>query len=249
MLGNLFSTGTIVSSAHVPLPFWAVAARQLRLAPLADNSSGEGTENELLQLWRFLSHHIRRYPYDLRAHVQRILLTSQEGLLNRSGGSLLDLFLALGSSGRMLRERMLEECRERLDKATYERFSRWLNEGVSERESGWLCGSMLTTGEVAPVRKLLQQQRSSAEEATGYADVLAEVQDHLEYGQVDLAQALLETEILEGRSTPELEQELLTVYQYTRNRNRLEEVAGALTSAGYELSGIWHEARMSAETW
>lgn len=244
MLGNLFPTET-VSSAHVPLPFRVASARQLRLSVLIVNGSDAG--NEQLQLWRFLSHHIRRYPYDLRAHVQRILLTGQENLLNRMGGSLLDLFLALGDSGRMLRERMLTECREQLEEATYERFAGWLDEGVTDRESGWLRGSMLATGEVPPVRKLLRQQR--ADSAAVYTDVLAEVRDHLEYGQIDLAQQLLEAEILEGRSTPELEQELMTVYQYTRNRSRLEEVAGALTEAGYELSGVWHEARVRAETW
>ncbi|MEZ5536467.1 MAG: hypothetical protein R3F02_12675 [Thiolinea sp.] len=244
MLGNLFSTGTVSSSAQVPLSFKVSSESQLRLAGLADSGN---SPDELLQLWRFLSHHIHRYPYDLRAHVQRILLTTQEGLQNRTAGTLLDLFLALGGSGRTLRERMLDECREQLDEATYDRFSAWLDEGVTGQESGWFKGSMLATGEVPPVRRLLKQQRN--ESGPHYTDILTEVQDYLEYGQIDLAQELLETEILEGRTTPELEQELLTVYQYTRNRSRLEDIANALTEAGFELSEFWHEARVRAENW
>lgn len=219
--------------------------RQLRLASLADSGS---TADEPLQLWRFLSHHIRRYPFDLRAHVQRILLTSDENLQNRSAGTLLDLFLVLGDAGKMFRTRMLDECREQLDEAMYERFSGWLDEGVTEQESGWLQGSMLSSGVTPPLRPLLKQQRRSESEAR-YTDVLAEVQDHLEYGQIELAQHLLETEILEGRTNPELEQELLTVYQHTRDRTRLEQVASALTEAGYELSEDWSDARVRAEHW
>jgi hypothetical protein len=246
MLGNLLSTGTVSSSARIPLSFKVTSMRRLRLVQPADSDS-ENDSGEQLSLWRFLSHHIQRYPYDLRAHVQRILLTGQDGLQNRTAGTLLDLFLALGDAGKAFRERMLNECRERLDEKTCALFSGWLDEGVTAQESGWLQGSVLSTGETPPVRKLLKQQRSGNE--SQYTDVLAEVQDHLEYGQVELARQLLETEILEGRATPELEQELLTVYQYTRDRTRLEQVASALTEAGYELSEVWHDARVSAENW
>lgn len=128
--------------------------RRLRLVQPADSDS-ENDSGEQLSLWRFLSHHIQRYPYDLRAHVQRILLTGQDGLQNRTAGTLLDLFLALGDAGKAFRERMLNECRERLDEKTCALFSGWLDEGVTAQESGWLQGSVLSTGETPPVRKLL----------------------------------------------------------------------------------------------
>lgn len=244
MLGKLLSGGTVTSSAHIPLSFKVNGIRELRF----DFSSEDQTEADSeLQVWRLLSHQIRRDPYALRSHVQRILLTQHETLHNRMPGSMLDLFLALGSSGVMLRTRMLDICSEQLDEENVNLFASWIEEGVDEKVCGWMEGSMLSSGEVSRGRKLLKQQHSTVEPQ--YTDILAEVQDHIEYGQIELAQELLENEILEGRATPELEQELLIVYQHTRNAGRLEEISNVLTSSGAELSESWQEVRVRAENW
>lgn len=214
-----------------------------------DFSSDEGqTEvDSELQIWRLLSHQIRRNPYALRTHVQRILLTQHDSLHNRMAGSLLDIFLALGSSGVMLRTRMVDICSEQLDAGTRDLFISWLEEGVDEKVCGWMEGSMLSSGEISRGSKLLKQLHSVVDPQ--YADILTEVQDHIEYGQIELAQELLEQEILEGRATAELEQELLMVYQHTRNANRLEEVSNELASSGAELSESWQDVRVRAQNW
>ena len=72
MLGKLFSGGAELPSAQLPLSFKMSAERSLRL------SAGDGFE--ALPTWRYLSHHIRRYPHDLRAHMQRILLAQNNEL-------------------------------------------------------------------------------------------------------------------------------------------------------------------------
>lgn len=216
--------------------------RELRFS-----SSPESDADDELQTWRLLSHQIRSNPHNLLAHVQRILLTQDENLQNRTGGTLLDLYLALGTSGVMLRTRMLDICRDQLDEDTVSLFDSWLESGVDEHACGWMSGSMLATGEIPAGSSLLKLQRSTVEPE--YIDVLAEVQDHLEYGQVELAQALLETEVLEGRATSELEHELLTVYQHTRNGKRLEEISDKLISSDVKLSEDWQEARVRAKNW
>ncbi|MEZ5479980.1 MAG: hypothetical protein R3E95_21605 [Thiolinea sp.] len=208
---------------------------------MADN------DTEALQTWRHLSHHIRRYPHDLHAHVQRILLAQHEPLSSRVAGSLLDLYLALDNAGHMLRERMLELCNEYLSDDNRQQFSRWLEQGINSQEGvRWLQGSMLATGEVAR-KKLLTQQRTESDYQ--YTDLQAEIQDYLAYGQIDLAQELLEREILEGRGSPELEQELLTIYQHTRGRERLLAVAEKLEADGMALSPAWEQARNEAQNW
>ncbi|CAA6821539.1 MAG: Unknown protein [uncultured Thiotrichaceae bacterium] len=244
MLGKLLSGRTASSSAQIPLSFKVTGMRELRFDTLSEN---EASVDSGLEIWRLLSHQIRRNPYDLRAHTQRILLTQHEGLQDRTSGSLLDLFLALGNSGLMLRTRMLDICRDQLDEETVDLFDTWLQEGAEDQAGGWMSGSMLSTGEIARGSKLLKQQRSVVE--SQYTDVLAEIQDHIEYGQIDLAQTLLESEILEGRATAELEQELLAVYQHTRNSSQLEAMSNALIDAGVELSETWQDARVRAENW
>ncbi|MGB0845272.1 MAG: hypothetical protein ACPGSM_01060 [Thiolinea sp.] len=216
------------------------AERALRLSPELGYDP--------LPAWQYLSRHVRRYPYDLRAHVQRILLAKDDGLGDRLEGSLLDLFLALDNSGQMLRTRVLDICTDDLGDETKTLFQDMLENGTATKQSTpWLNGSTLATGESSKPLKLLTLQR--VESSQSYSSLQAEIQDCLEYGQIEIAQELLETEILAGRATPELEQELLTIYQHTRNRDGLEAFAVAWNATGTELSEDWLNALKEAGNW
>lgn len=240
MLGKLFSGGETPLTAQVPLSFRVSAERSLRL------SSEDGYET--LDTWHHLSHHVRRYPHDLRAHIQRILLAQSDSLSDRLDGSLMDLFLALGNSGQMLKKRMLDLCDGHIQEETSVLLNDWLDNGLEAGQSApWVNGSMLTTGESRVKHKLITQIRN--ESANNYTSILAEIQDCLEYGQIDIAQELLEKEILDGRGTPELEQELLTIYQHTRNKEGLESLTGAIKASGSELSQNWANALHEATNW
>lgn len=240
MLGKLFSGEAVTSSAQLPLSFKMQAERSLRLS----QESGYDAP----AVWRYLSHHIRRYPHDLRAHMQRIFLAKNGELVNCLEGSVLDLFLALGNAGDMLKTRVLDLCADDISSETGQLLKGMLEGGLNaEKSTPWLNGSMLATGESNRPHKLLTQQRSEVPQ--NYDNLQAEIQDCLEYGQVDLAQELLEKAILAGQATPELEQELLTVYQHTRNREGLEKFAVTLNAGGTELSESWINALHESATW
>ena len=240
MLGRLFPEGNLVlPSLDIPLLFRLPEEASLRVLP-------ENTE-ESLQAWRYLSHQVRRKPHDLRNHIRRVLLAKEYALTDQLAGSLLDLFLALGNSGTMLKERMLELCLTQLgEQQTF--FRDWIDDNQNETyKNSWMHGSMLATGEKNTTHPLLTPDR--VQQSNQYENILAEVQDYLEYGQLDAAQEKLETEILEGRGTPELEQELLIIYQHTRNKDRLIEVADALLAAQAGVTELWSLAREEAQTW
>lgn len=242
MLGKLFSGGEVSPSAHIPLSFKMPAERALRLSPEAGY--------EALPVWRYLSHHIRRYPHDLRAHMQRILLakSSANTLDDCLDGSVLDLFLALGSAGETLKARVLELCADEMNAETHALLKTMLAEGATpDQGTAWVNGSMLATGDSSTPQKLLTLQRT--EEVRDYSSLQAEIQDCLEYGQLERAQALLEQAVTSGQSTPELEQELLVIYRHTRNKTGLEKFAVALSAGGTELSEQWMDALHESVNW
>ena len=60
---------------------------------------------------RHLAHHVKRYPLDLRAQVQRVLLNKDQ---NHLSGSLQDLFIALKNNGSKLRQMVYDQVQENL---------------------------------------------------------------------------------------------------------------------------------------
>ncbi|HPY38918.1 MAG TPA: hypothetical protein PLM98_00255 [Thiolinea sp.] len=238
MLEKIFPGGSAASVA-LPLAFRMPDEKNLRLAPNYD----------ALQTWRFLSHQIRRYPLDLRAHVQRILLTHQEGLTDRIEGSLMDLYLALGTeAGLTLKQSMLEQCTPYLSTEAVQFFKQLQTEGANQGlDREWRLGSVLATGENNVHHPLIRVERPV--EVSRYTSILEEAQACLEYGQIDIAQELLEKEILAGHNDPAIEQELLNIYQYTRNKDKLTQLTAQLVAAGLEPSDTWKAHQSEADNW
>lgn len=224
---------------ELPLIFSLASERQLRLHQ----------HHDVLGVWRFLSHHIRRYPQDLRAHTQRILLAQHETLRNRLAGSLQDLFLALGDAGSLLRERLFQLVKDDLNRQDELFFQQWLedssaNQGEHQR---WREGSVLSTGQEAAGIKLLQVERK--QEVAQYSNVMEEVFACLEYGQIDTARELLEAEVLAGNSDEAMEQELVNIYQYTRSKDGLNTMIKQMQDTGREVSAFWLKKQQESEQW
>ncbi|WGZ94570.1 MAG: hypothetical protein QJT81_00865 [Candidatus Thiothrix putei] len=238
MLEKLLRSGKVQPPPELPLVFSLASERQLRLHQ----------HPEPLRAWRFLSHHIRRYPQDLRAHTQRILLAQHESLRDRLSGSLQDVFLALGQSGHLLREHLLNLVKDDLSRQDELFFQQWL-EAASESETHqqWREGSVLSTGQEAAAVKLLTLERS--QETAQYSNVMEEVFACLEYGQIDTARDLLEAEVLAGNTDESIEQELVNIYQYTRSKDGLSNMIKQMQEAGREISALWLEKQQESEQW
>jgi hypothetical protein len=238
MLGKLLRSGSAQPPPELPLAFSLASDRQLRLQQYPDP----------LGAWRFLSHHVRRYPQDLRAHTQRILLAQQEVLRSRLAGSLQDMFLALGDAGHLLRERVFDLVKDDLSRSDELFFQQWL-QATSDvgMHQQWREGSILSTGQDAASIKLLTMERS--QEAAEYSTIMEEVFACLEYGQVDTAQALLEAEVIAGRADDAMEQELVNIYQYTRSKDGLANMIKQIQETGCEVPALWLEKQQESEQW
>ncbi|QQZ28913.1 hypothetical protein HMY34_09185 [Thiothrix subterranea] len=239
MLGKLLRSGKTQPPPELPLVFSLASERQLRLHQ----------HHDFLGVWRFLSHHIRRYPHDLRAHTQRILLAQHESLRSRLAGSLQDLFLALDNAGSLLRERLFHLVKDDLSRSDELFFQQWLEDSAAHHSEHqqWREGSVLSTGQEASVIKLLKQER--VQEIAQYSNVMEEVFACLEYGQIDTARELLEAEVLAGNTDEAMEQELVNIYQYTRSKDGLNTMVKQMQEAGREVSALWLEKQQESEQW
>ncbi|QTR50871.1 hypothetical protein [Candidatus Thiothrix anitrata] len=239
MLEKLLRGGETQTPPELPFTFTLANEKRLKI----DLSSAPE------RAWGFLSHHIRRYPQDLRAHTQRILLAQGESLQERLAGSLQDIFIALGNSGQQLRAHLLELTKDQLSSEDGVFFNEWLEQGstFSGATMKWRMGSLLASGQEAATANLLRIERG--QETAQYTDVMAEVVACLEYGQIDTARELLETEIQSGNTDEAMEQELVSIYQYTRDKGRLDAMITHLQAAGRELSPMWLEKQQESESW
>lgn len=183
---------------------------------------------------RHLAHHVGRYPLDLRAQVQRVLMNKDEEIL---AGVLQDLFIALRDNGLRLRTMLFEHVRDNLSEADQQYFTHWLEQGFgSGYDDRFVSGSVLATG---LSQKALALLTLPDREQSTYASYYQEAVDCLEYGQLEVAQELLEQEILNPEGDPRAEEELLRVYSYSKDYESQERLRQLLQEQGRKLSPEW----------
>ena len=239
MLGNIFSDKETNTHPELPISFVLAPQKQLRVS---------SPENDSLKAWRYYSHHIARFPLDLRAHAQRLFLGIDNDMKNLLAGAIQDLFIALGESGSALRQKMLEIAKPKLESNDAIYFEKWLTNGERVEFSHKL-GSVLDNGLPGKPQKLVTPSHSPEETATSYDNIIDEARACLEYGQVEEAQKLLEEELQRNSSNDDIAQELLNIYQYTRDTDALNTSTQQLLADGVELSDAWRQTQDESKDW
>lgn len=202
-----------------------------------------------LSAWRQLSRYIARHPHDLRAHAQRILLCKDEALREYLPGSLQDLYLSLSGLGQSFSKNLLSRVKPALSEDDFEEFSlKFESHQEAEKYNNWFKGSVLTSG-TGKGKLLVEFSMTEEDGVVEYSNALEEARSCLEYGQLDVAQEILEQELLTSPDNSEAEEELLSLYQYTRDSNQLELMTVKLTELGAELSELWKEHQADAVNW
>lgn len=164
------------------------------------------------QVCEFLSYQIKRQPQDLLAHVQRIKLAAQHGLQDYLRGGLTDLFIALGSRGRALRELMLSQVQGQLPEAELVTFKDSLESGMDARSVIEYPGvSVLNRGIRGRTDVIEAPQLAEASQLAPLEQALA----NIEASQLTEAREVLENSVLAGTSDREQQELLLDLYRKT----------------------------------
>lgn len=192
----------------------------------------------------YLAYYVARSPRCLLAHVQRVDLHIRRNESKGVLGALLDLFVVLGTRGAPLRKRMLSLAKPTLNQDEFEFFTTHFEQGVSptdvlpNAEYSVLTCSIRGTTELA---KHTEDTRSQDQ------DPLQEALEYLEFGQIDEAQRLLETAILEQPERTALHSELLEIYQHAADKAGFDAMRLRLESIGQPFGGTWESMSNSSQ--
>lgn len=186
----------------------------------------------------YLEHAVTKSPVDLRSHVQRIYQQIDRKDREAVFGALLDLFYALKSSGRSLRERMLTASRTILNQEGYQFLMQHLTTGIGENEAVPSSNSsLLSKGHSSGKQLVIKQDDGRATRQ----DPLDEARDHLEYGQIDEARQVLEEAILKHPNRKDLHQDLLEIYRSTNHKSAFIAMLENLNPVTNPMADAWRE--------
>lgn len=197
--------------------------------------SAGNSDNKVLD---FLTHAVARKPGDLRSHIQRINIYIKRADYEGLYGALLDLFIALMNKGHPLRERMLKVSKPVLDQARYQFLYEHLDKGISAMDAVPLSSISVLAKGIVGTNKLVHKLHIGK---NAERDALEEAHEHLEYGQVEEAQQVLEEAILKNPSREELYHELIDIYRYTNARKSFVKMQKQLIELGAFTPDAWDE--------
>ena len=179
-----------------------------------------------------------RTPENLLNHVQRIFHHIRHKNTEDTYGALIDLFIVLKNHGRPLKERMLNYARPLLLGERFERLQQLLDANLLEQKKIPQCPrSVLSPGFVSPYR--LVEKIKAVSDPNG--DSCAEWRSYMEYGQLDSARLVLESEVLNGSVQPEIHSNLIEIYRQTRDKINFQKVFPHLQINKDSLRRLWQE--------
>ncbi len=144
--------------------------------------------------WHFYSHSIRRNPNDLELHTHRVFFAMLHKNAVLLAGSLLDLFYVLKDAGTNLCIRLLKASMPYLDNKDTLYFAMWIKTGIKKGMGHkGVAGSVLSDGLHGPDLPLIHIVKDESEKAK--LSPLEKARSCIEYGQLDVAKAILEEAI------------------------------------------------------
>jgi hypothetical protein len=167
--------------------------------------------------WHFYSHSVRRNPKDLTLHTRRVFFAMQHKDSSFLAGSLHDLFYVLKDAGENLRIRLLKASLPYLSKKDTLYLAMWIKRGIKNGMGyRWVPGSVLTDGLFGADQNLITVHKVDQDQVE--LTPLEEARSCMEYGQLDVAQKILEEALKANANDEKLHEELAYLKQYTKSR-------------------------------
>jgi len=185
--------------------------------PIMDPNDGVKDNIEPDAAWHFYSHSIKINPTDLKLHTQRVFFAMQHKDATLLPGSLHDLFFILKDAGVNPRIRLLKASAPYMSKEDILYFARWMKLGIGKGMGyQWTPGAMLSNGLYGPDQTLFTM--SSLASTQTELSPLEEARSCMEYGQLDVAQKILENALEHDSENQTLRKELDYLRQYNKSK-------------------------------
>ncbi len=189
------------------------------------------------RLGGYLESRIARNPRDLLSHVQRILLHHEKGEPDACFAALADLFVALGASGRELRENLLRQTADLLTGEQVRLLQRHLDVPLTPDlplpgigASSLTHGVSGSTGVIASVHSLDDNP-----------DLLHAAYQSLEAGDEERARRYLEQALDQDPGDATVVMELLALYQRNHLRDAFFSALTRFSSRKLALPELWEK--------
>lgn len=211
-----------------------------------------------LSTWRQLTLHIKAHPKDLKLHTQRIMLAMDIQLQPYLSGALHDFFLVLKTTARPLREKMFLLISPLLEINSRDYFKQWLEEDSDANlECTYYPGAIFISESCQKSLATHDEEVDDIALLDSFLDVnfnntIDKAHYCIAYGNIDHAQKLLELEVMllrKGKKRSRIEQELLSIYYYTQNKQALDTMSQRILKNNKALSADWKNVQNIAKEW
>lgn len=195
-----------------------------------------------------LAHISAREPGNLLNHVRRIYLHLLRKQQNALYGAMLDLYLALGDKGERLRHQLLNKASKLLSQQEHELFLTHHREGLQSDQplpasQHSVLGNFFSGG-----MRLVEEQQTGQEPHSKDIDPLELAKEELDYGDISVAQQILEEALLKSPQRLGLHYGLLEIYKHTRSLDDLLSMRARLQDDIAIARTAWNQMQKALET-
>jgi len=182
--------------------------------PSLDLDSERKEELDPHAAWHFFSHSVGRNPNNLKMHTHRIFFAIQHQEAKYLPGALHDLFFILKDAGQNLRLRLLKASAPYLNEEDKNYYATWLKTGTkSGMDFKWVNGSVLSQGLFDSEKSLINRH---SDKGSVNLSPLEEARACMEYGQLEVAQKILESALEKEPNNLQLKEELALLNSNTQ---------------------------------
>ncbi|MES9833865.1 MAG: hypothetical protein ABW139_16640 [Candidatus Thiodiazotropha sp. DIVDIV] len=189
-----------------------------------------------------------REPANLINHVRRVYLHLARKQPDALYGAMLDLYLILGDKGASLRKRLLKMSKRDLPRDQYVFFATHWKQGLRDNQSFPISQHSVlgnfVQGELGLVNEGLLNEPKGAKKM----DPLELAKEELTFGDVTVAQEILESAILETPTRMGLHYSLLEVYKHSRSLTDLQKMQDELGEHVSIAQSAWKQTRHYLES-
>lgn len=180
---------------------------------------------------------VARKPKRLITHLQRIFYCFHTHMSEQLFAAIVDFLVILNKRGEAISWRVVIGAKSQLSSDQFNLLKNYLKN--DESEAHLLPGnqySIFSKG-LLGVNKIVKQI-DHPDELMDY-DPLDLARDHIEYSQLEEAKQVLEKAVMNHPERVELQQELLAVYQSTRDSIGFNRMLAELSQSGINMTDEW----------
>jgi hypothetical protein len=206
----------------------------------------EGVEPE--QWATHLAYISAREPNNLVNHVRRVYLHLAQSQSDPLYGAMLDLYLALGEKGIHLRQRLLRKSKKLLSKERLDLFLTHYEQGLKKNQPVPFSKYSVLGNFFYGKKKLTREQTRGNATGNRRIDPLELAQEELNFGDIGVAQQILEEALLEAPHRMGLHYGLLEIYKHTRVLDDLLNMQERLGEGVSVAQTAWKQTRKLLES-